>query len=170
MVVAQVWQRAYVPVFDRVTQWARKRFYNWGNASGRLGIMTNLPQNGSMLAIYYNAGKEPCGPEWFHPPLPLSAWENDTLSWSEWVIHYKYDSKQSKAFDYKNTHLIFNWEMDLSHNYRPFSLRFPSLCCSWNKAWPCRIDIDRPGCSGHKLCWTLSSRETTACCYLETPN
>lgn len=53
---AQVWQRAYVSVFDRVTQWARKRFYNWGNASGRLGIMTNLPQNGSALAIYYNAG------------------------------------------------------------------------------------------------------------------
>lgn len=50
-----------------------------------LAIMTNLPQNESTLAIYYNAGWEPGGPECVHPPPPLSASENDISSPSAWL-------------------------------------------------------------------------------------
>lgn len=65
-----VWHRAYFPVFDRMTQWAKKSFWSWGKASGPFDIMTNLPQNESMLAIYYSAGKEPCGTDWFQQLCP----------------------------------------------------------------------------------------------------
>ena len=57
-----------------------------GDASGRFSIMTNLPQNESTLAIYYGAGWEPRGPEWFQLLRPPASFIICLRKW-QWIGH-----------------------------------------------------------------------------------
>lgn len=89
-----------------------------------------------------------------HPPLPLSAWENDSLFWSEWVTQHEYDFQAIKGLEYINMQILFLIEGMICSMIRSVSalFSFSLVVNGMTLNYWCR-----PGCSGNQPCWTLSS-------------